>query len=351
MTQVLPRGVSFDKSRNKYKARIGRGGRTISLGSFDTVQDARDAYLADVAENGEPKPGALSPEQQRRQQEAYALWLANRITFADAILDQLGLFDTHKPWPLSSEVAFEGRRYRLSRFDDDVTKYGEIVTVAMFSSPCISERCSNSAWTYLWLHKEYLKSPARKCDACDPRRKAAFEENRVRSSVVWAAVHEALRSDQNDGVIPEWQRSSADALAARMREHLKTLMEVVYSSLDELSYDWWHEAVARVMDNPSYGIEDGGMDVEGNPIYRPRMPSERLGRHERHVLEIAEAEFGSVESVALADLVSACAAALPEPIQGKRDDRRFQINRAVQSLARRKEAPLAVIGGKVLFYA
>lgn len=111
---------------------------------------------------------------------------------------------------------------------------------------------------------------------------------------------------------------------------------------------------------------DLGMDLDGNPLESmvvvpaelrtetedsaPARGVERFGRHERHVLEIAEAEFGSVESVALATLVAACASALPEPETGKRDSRRFQINRAIQSLAKRKEAPLGVIGGKVIFY-
>ena len=39
------RGVSWDRERGKYKARIKVNYRTINLGRFDTEEEARDAYL------------------------------------------------------------------------------------------------------------------------------------------------------------------------------------------------------------------------------------------------------------------------------------------------------------------
>lgn len=40
----LPKGVTFDKARQKYVAQISVGNRNKHLGRFDTVEDAAEAY-------------------------------------------------------------------------------------------------------------------------------------------------------------------------------------------------------------------------------------------------------------------------------------------------------------------
>jgi hypothetical protein len=39
------KGYSWDKSRNKWRARIGLNGKTITIGRFNNEEDARAAYL------------------------------------------------------------------------------------------------------------------------------------------------------------------------------------------------------------------------------------------------------------------------------------------------------------------
>jgi len=41
----LPTGVSFVKSRNKYKARISENGQTKNIGDFSTIKEAHTAYI------------------------------------------------------------------------------------------------------------------------------------------------------------------------------------------------------------------------------------------------------------------------------------------------------------------
>jgi KaiC/GvpD/RAD55 family RecA-like ATPase len=75
----------------------------------------------------------------------------------------------------------------------------------------------------------------------------------------------------------------------------------------------------------------------------------RYGANERHVLEVIESEYAAVESTSEALFVARCAELLPKPDAGKRDQRLFLMRRAVQSLLKRKDGPLAVEHGRVIF--
>jgi hypothetical protein len=88
--------------------------------------------------------------------------------------------------------------------------------------------------------------------------------------------------------------------------------------------------VAKVEDKPSKGVV-------------------RYGANERHVLEVIESEYAAVESVSERLFVARCAELLPKPDAGKRDQRHFTMKRAVQSLLKRKDGPIAVEHGKIIF--
>lgn len=108
-----------------------------------------------------------------------------------------------------------------------------------------------------------------------------------------------------------------------------------------------------------------GVDEDGDPVTscvaveaetpRPveddkgRKNVQRYGNAERHVLEIIELDYAAETSAPFSVLVDKAAAALPAPEAGKRDQRKYTIQRAIQSLAKRKDGPLAVERGKVIF--
>lgn len=74
----------------------------------------------------------------------------------------------------------------------------------------------------------------------------------------------------------------------------------------------------------------------------------RYGKHERHVLEVIEDEFGGDDSAPLDMFIRWCAAAMVKP-QGRRDHRRFEVSRAVQSLAHGDGAPVKIEGDRIVF--
>jgi hypothetical protein len=88
--------------------------------------------------------------------------------------------------------------------------------------------------------------------------------------------------------------------------------------------------VAKAEDKPSRGVV-------------------RYGANERHVLEVIESEYAAAESASEALFVARCAELLPKPDAGKRDQRLFLMRRAVQSLVKRKDGPIAVEHGRVIF--
>ena len=108
-----------------------------------------------------------------------------------------------------------------------------------------------------------------------------------------------------------------------------------------------------------------GVDEDGDPVTscvaveaeapRPveddkgRKGVQRYGNAERHVLEIIEIEYAAETSAPFSVLVDKCAAAMPAPDAGKRDQRKYTAQRAIQSLAKRKDGPLAIEHGKVVF--
>ena len=108
-----------------------------------------------------------------------------------------------------------------------------------------------------------------------------------------------------------------------------------------------------------------GFDADGDPITscvaveadlpvakvddKPSRGVVRYGANERHVLEVIESDYAAVESVSELVFVSHCASLLPKPEAGKRDQRLFLMRRAVQSLLKRKDGPIAVEHGKVIF--
>lgn len=75
----------------------------------------------------------------------------------------------------------------------------------------------------------------------------------------------------------------------------------------------------------------------------------RYGKHERHVLGVMESVYASDSQVDYDAFLSRCVEMMPVPSEGKRDVRRFEINRAIQSLAKRRDAVLMIDRGKVVF--
>jgi hypothetical protein len=85
------------------------------------------------------------------------------------------------------------------------------------------------------------------------------------------------------------------------------------------------------------------------PNGRPSRGVVRFGAQERHVLDVIGREFTDIESVAETILVARCAELLPPPAEGKRDQRVFLMRRALRSLCKRKDGPLALEHGRVIF--
>ena len=74
----------------------------------------------------------------------------------------------------------------------------------------------------------------------------------------------------------------------------------------------------------------------------------RYGNTERHVLEMIELHHRTAPDVALGILTDQCVAALAVPEAGKRDIRRQSVQRAILSLAKRKDAPISIERGRVI---
>lgn len=110
-----------------------------------------------------------------------------------------------------------------------------------------------------------------------------------------------------------------------------------------------------------------GFDADGDPLEslvvvpadivvpvtedEPRSKLVRYGKHERHVLEMIEAEHAADNDADLGKFIQCCVDAMPEPGEGRRDVRKFEVSRAIQSLARRKEALVAIRHGRIIFCA
>lgn len=108
-----------------------------------------------------------------------------------------------------------------------------------------------------------------------------------------------------------------------------------------------------------------GVDADGDPItscvaVEADVPvpvvqetgpkAQRFGPHERHVLEIIEDQYAGVERAPFAELFEKCFAAMTKPEPPKRDLRRRDLDRAIQSLVKRKDPPIEIKNGIVIFY-
>ena len=108
-----------------------------------------------------------------------------------------------------------------------------------------------------------------------------------------------------------------------------------------------------------------GTDADGDPITScvaveadvpvPVVPetgpkAQRFGPHERHVLEIIEDQYAGVERAPLTELFDKCLAAMTKPEAPKRDLRRRDLDRAIQSLVKRKDPLIEIKKGIVIFY-
>jgi hypothetical protein len=107
-----------------------------------------------------------------------------------------------------------------------------------------------------------------------------------------------------------------------------------------------------------------GVDADGDPItscvaVEADVPvpvvqeigpkAQRFGPKERHVLEIIESEYEGVERAPMAELFDKCLAAMTKPEAPKRDLRRRDLERAIQSLAKRKDPLIEIKNGHVIF--
>lgn len=108
-----------------------------------------------------------------------------------------------------------------------------------------------------------------------------------------------------------------------------------------------------------------GTDADGDPITScvaveadvpvPVVPetgpkAQRFGPHERHVLEIIEDQYSGIERAPLTELFDKCLAAMTKPEAPKRDLRRRDLDRAIQSLVKRKDPLIEIKNGIVIFY-
>lgn len=93
-------------------------------------------------------------------------------------------------------------------------------------------------------------------------------------------------------------------------------------------------------------MADTGFEIR---FSRPRGSALRYGATERHIMDVIDNEYAEVDSTNEVPFVARCAELLPPPNEGKRDQRVFVIKRAVQSLAKRKNGPIALEMGRVIF--
>lgn len=114
-------------------------------------------------------------------------------------------------------------------------------------------------------------------------------------------------------------------------------------------------------------IIDIGIDRDGDPITscvvieaevpvpeakgaaQKKERGPRYGAAERHVLEMVEVEYAGAPRAPYTQFVEKCASELPEPGPGKRDTRRYTVQRAIKNLTRKEDGALALDGGYVIF--
>lgn len=100
------------------------------------------------------------------------------------------------------------------------------------------------------------------------------------------------------------------------------------------------------------GDDETSMVAIDTEIVRPEKESnrvERYGAFERHVLEMIETVDKGTTSMNMTKFVAMCSDALPEPEADKRDTRRQHVMRAVRALSKRKEPPIEIAQGLVVF--
>ena len=90
-------------------------------------------------------------------------------------------------------------------------------------------------------------------------------------------------------------------------------------------------------------------DVPSPVLVEVGTKAQRFGPKERHVLEIIESEYEGVERAPLTELFDKCLAAMTKPEPPKRDLRRRDLDRAIQSLAKRKDPLIEIKNGHVIF--
>lgn len=71
--------------------------------------------------------------------------------------------------------------------------------------------------------------------------------------------------------------------------------------------------------------------------------------YQRHVMEVIEGIDTGLDSIAFDEFVTLCVGELTPPTEG-RDTRRQNITRAIHALAKGSDAPLAINGGRVMFF-
>lgn len=76
----------------------------------------------------------------------------------------------------------------------------------------------------------------------------------------------------------------------------------------------------------------------------------RRGKIENHVLDVVAMLEPELQTIKLDDLVKRAADMLPEPEEGRRDVRRQSVKRAIDTLCKEKDGPIALAGGVVVLY-
>lgn len=363
MTHALPRGVSFDKTTGRYRSRITRGNRTIDLGTFDTADAAEDAYLANVSEHGLPKRGALTPEQSERRRLASERWNEAQPRLEEEAHRQLGPFDFAAPWrPSVSAVKINGQEHRLVEYRQEVNVFGETETVVVFNSPCQKKGCQSFAESHIWIERGSNRDANPFCEDHNAEYQLKRQQYRAMTLANWDAVHRTMGRDRlESGPLPTDRRPEAQARADAMRPYLRGLLEHVYEGPEDLPSNWYERFVRPGFDTEGDPLpawtKDGNEASQGKldaaeAFFSEDGPSRsvvRYGRHERHVIEVMERVYALDDGADYNDFLEKCIEAMPAPAEGRRDVRRFEINRAIQSLAKRRDAVLRIDKGRVIF--
>jgi len=90
-------------------------------------------------------------------------------------------------------------------------------------------------------------------------------------------------------------------------------------------------------------------DVQAKSAAEERRGAKKIGRLEAHILDTIEMVDPRTTTMGLTAFADLCVQGMPQPEEGKRDNRRATISRAIGTLAKGPDAPLILSHGRVTF--